>query len=353
MRKQFVAGTNIAAILLLIFLASSFPLRAESQVFIRGEIAGIDHNEHTIFVADKGRILPVEFTVDSQLSRDGLALSFSDLTVGDRVEVQYNSETKIASRAIAIDALAVGFITSIAGTTASGNLPITITPQRGKPVNLKIISSTIIERDGKRATAADLKIGDFARAYYNIRTMTIYRLQAYPATKLSANGTSLIVKGIIHSLQWSAEVVPMLMMDVKISKKDQIVRFKVGPKVVVEINGVRLSREALSVEDLATITINRFNNQVTKISVHREVIPVRFNGQIVQKFVGGDFQPVFMIEVQLWNGKRMQLEIIKNTKLTRQNQPATFHDLAVGDRVSGLYEPLNMTLIQLAAFSQR
>ncbi len=124
---------------------------------------------------------PVALTVGAAtvVRINGHAAALADVPVGARAHGKYDGTTLVASR---IDAVVVPSnpLREIEGrvTAASAN-SLTIAPRHGSPVVLTLDAATVIVRDGRPATPADLRVGDEAEARYEASTLLAKSVRAH------------------------------------------------------------------------------------------------------------------------------------------------------------------------------
>jgi hypothetical protein len=172
MKNKF---TNLLIVALLVFgaLTAASPVSAHSDgAELTGVISAIDTSVSTLSVTPKTGGTDVVFKVDSStvITRLYHTATLADLQVGDRVEVKYDPSTMLASRIEAQLNLVnlVGLVYAV--DTGAGTL--TVLPHKGGAnVVLKVDSTTLIKRNGKPVTLADIQLGNRIQARYNPVTL--------------------------------------------------------------------------------------------------------------------------------------------------------------------------------------
>ncbi|HEX3555831.1 MAG TPA: DUF5666 domain-containing protein [Thermoanaerobaculia bacterium] len=142
------------------------------QAAVEGKVSAVDATAGTISITPEhgGTDVALHVGASTRISRNGTVATLADIKVGDAAEALYDVTTKLALR---IDARGErpqplsqveGTVTAVTGTS------LTITPEHGGPVTLKVDASTRYVLDGAAATLADVKVGQRAHASYDRTT---------------------------------------------------------------------------------------------------------------------------------------------------------------------------------------
>jgi hypothetical protein len=145
----------------------------QHQAEVEGKVTAVDATAHTISIAPEHGGADVALHTDSstRISRNGAVATLADIKVGDVAEARYDATTKLASRIEARNAPPQP-LTQVEGTvTAVGASSLTITPEHGAPVVLKVDATTKIYLGDAAATLADVKTGQHAHAAYDKTTL--------------------------------------------------------------------------------------------------------------------------------------------------------------------------------------
>jgi hypothetical protein len=143
---------------------------------VRGTISAVDTTAKTLTV-HPATGSDVTVTVDSstRISLDDAPAALGDLTVGTSVEVAFDPATLVASKIVAggengnggghaHQRQVEGRVTAIAADT------LTVAPERGAPVALKLDATTQYFLRGKPAMHDDVKVGDHVHVSFDVTT---------------------------------------------------------------------------------------------------------------------------------------------------------------------------------------
>ena len=139
---------------------------------IEGNITAIDAVAKTITVTpDSGAaiVLNVTDATDIEMPWKDDA-SFTDFTIGQIVEVKYETDTKNALK-IEVEKAKPGKVQGEITNLDNTANTVTITPKQGEPITLTVSSDTKLKIWGRDpATFTDLQVGDWVKAWYNLTT---------------------------------------------------------------------------------------------------------------------------------------------------------------------------------------
>lgn len=147
---------------------------------VHGIIKSLGADALTITTRKQGDIT-LKLTAETKIRiEDSGTAAFSDLKVGQEVEIKYDVTTKNALR-INVDedeAEDEGEIEGIIKAIGTDNKTITITKENNADVTLNVISGTVIEIEEDRTGAfSDLKVGQKIEADYDVSTMNAQKLE--------------------------------------------------------------------------------------------------------------------------------------------------------------------------------
>jgi len=139
---------------------------------IHGSIEAVDAVASKFTIASEEGLNSVVVKVDETtvIERNGVAATFADILLGDKVEAKYNSSTMIAS-SIKVESEDGELHGTVSAVDLVGNT-VSITPELGgADVVLNISLSTVITREDLVVTLADLLVGDAVEAKYDSVSM--------------------------------------------------------------------------------------------------------------------------------------------------------------------------------------
>jgi len=161
-------------------VALKVSLRALEPARIKGAVSAIDTSKGTITIKpEAGSPVTLTVTADTIVNKnDREKDTLGNLAVGDLVvEAHYNAVTLAAFLVVVHSprpAELNGYINSV---DAAGNT-LTVLSRGWDTLALKVTARTELEKDGQKATLADLGIGDRVQGRYDVATMTLARLEA-------------------------------------------------------------------------------------------------------------------------------------------------------------------------------
>lgn len=146
---------------------------------VHGIIKSLGADNLTITTRKQGDIT-LKVTAETKIRiEDSGTAAFSDLKVGQEVEVKYDVTTKNALRInVDEDEEDEGEIEGIIKAIGTDNTTVTITRENNADVTLNITSGTVIEIEEDRTGAfSDLKVGQKIEADYDVSTMNVQKLE--------------------------------------------------------------------------------------------------------------------------------------------------------------------------------
>ena len=142
----------------------------------KGSIAAMDLAAGSLTISDRrtGQLVTVTADASTQIRKnnDKNAL-LSDLAVGDRAEVRFDSTSFLAISIRAKSAKVEGLLTAVDLSAST----VTITPLGGSPVALNVTAATKIQRNEIHVPLSALVVGDAAEARFDASTMTASKLE--------------------------------------------------------------------------------------------------------------------------------------------------------------------------------
>lgn len=154
-----------------------------------GEITVQSHETATI---------SLKVTDDTRIRIGENTGSLADVSIGDQVTVRFASETMVAAEVrVQVEAKAEGTIKSV--DAAAGQVVITLS--NGATLALALTSTTVIEVNDQKVTAADLSVGASVEVKYNSKTMTALKIETETMAKVmgtvksvdAASGTATVL----------------------------------------------------------------------------------------------------------------------------------------------------------------
>ena len=172
------AKYNKTSMLALTIKAKAQPLTRE----VKGIIAAVGTSTLTITPGNGTADITVNIDASTRIKRGGKPALLTDLLVGEKVEVKYNTLTLIASR-IDDKAKVPNTKGELHGIVAAVDLTlgtVTITPSNGgADVTLTVNAGTTLQSGHQIITLADLAAGDKVEAKYDKLTLVASKLQIH------------------------------------------------------------------------------------------------------------------------------------------------------------------------------
>ena len=331
MKTKFV-NILIAALLVFGALMATHPVYAHSEgTELKGVISAVDTGAGTVTITPKEGGADVVLKVDSTtvIKRNGKPAILADLQVTDRVEAEYDPATMLASR-ISARLYLVGLSGVISAIDPLGST-LTVTPKKGGPdVVLKVDPTTVIKRNGKPTTLADLQLGDLVEARYNPVTML--------AANISARLYLVALSGVISAIDTGAGTVTITPKE---GGADVVL--KVEPTTVIRRNGKTATLADLQLGDRVEARYNPVTMLAFNISARLNLVPL--SGVISAIDPLGSTLTVTPKK----GGPDVVLKVDSTTFIKRNGKPATLADLQLGDRVEARYNPVTMLAFNISA----
>jgi phage terminase large subunit-like protein/Ni,Fe-hydrogenase maturation factor len=311
-------------------LASRISARL-NLVGLLGVISAIDTTGSTLTVTPKTGGPDVVLKVDSStgIKRNGKTATLADLQLGDRVEARYNPVTMLATKIFARLNL-VGLSGVISAIDPIGST-LTVTPKGGgADVVLKVDSATIIKRNGKTATLADLQLGDRVEARYNPVTML--------AANISARLNLVPLSGVISAIDPIGST-----LTVTPKKGGADIVLKVDSATIIKRNGISATLADLQVTDRVEAKYNPVSMLAASINARQTLAEVE--GTISAVDTGAGTVTVTPEK----GGADVVLKVDSATIIKRNGITATLADLQVTDQVEAKYIPVSMLAVKIEA----
>jgi len=209
--------------------------RIEAQlnlVKMVGFVSAMDTSTVTVMPKNGGANVILKVDSTTLFTRNGKPATLADIQLGDLVQAKYNPVTLLAARISA-----QVYLVKLSGIiSALGTSTVTVKPKHGgADVVLQVDSTTLIKRNGKPATLAELQLGDKVEAKYNIITLL--------ATKISARPNLFEIKGLISAIDTGAGTLTVT------PKKGAKVVLKVDSTTLIKRNGAPATLGDLQVGD--------------------------------------------------------------------------------------------------------
>ncbi|MBI2846786.1 MAG: hypothetical protein HYX82_02785 [Chloroflexi bacterium] len=172
----------------------------EAREKATGAIVSINMTSGEVTInLDMGGTLTLKTDASTRIDMDGARLSLVDLEEGTRVRVEFNSETKMASRIqvrgessgpgsgpLRLEAEVHGRIHSV----DSSNGKVVLELRDGSLKELSLDANSLIRINGRSASASDLKAGMEVEARYLINSNIALRLNAASSGGTESNSSS-------------------------------------------------------------------------------------------------------------------------------------------------------------------
>ena len=212
---------------------------------MKGDLAGFDTISHSLILSTKNGFVTLSLGAATEIYRNGAFALATELMIGERLDISYDRGTMAALRVNAGTGIMSGFITSI---LVRGDFVeqfiVTLTPDAGKPVGLRLSPMTSILRDGIAAKAGDLAIGDSATAVYDPATLMV--------SKLTVKPTPPVVKGEIVAVQISPSGASR-QLSIIVQSGPKLYKFLVNANTRITLDGKPASMSSLKRGHLAVV----------------------------------------------------------------------------------------------------
>jgi cold shock CspA family protein/phage terminase large subunit-like protein len=207
---------------------------------------------------------------------------------------------------------------------------VTITPKKGgSDVTLTVDANTLIKRNSRTATLADLQVGDKVEAKYDPATMLAFKIKA--KFKVSE------LKGIIVAVDTSASTVTITP-----KKGGTDVTLNVDANTSIKRKGPATLAD-LQIGDKIEAKYDPAAMLAIKIEAKPNLAKVKGTIAAIDTAAG-------TLTITPKNGSPdVTLTVDANTYIKRNGQPATLADLLVGDRVEAKYNPATMLAASIKA----
>jgi hypothetical protein len=311
-------------------LASASPALAHGHGSeLKGTIAAVDTVASTVTVTPKNGGTDITLNVDAStmIKRDGKPATLADLQPGDIVEAKYDPATMLASRIQAkVKKSEIHGIISAVDTTAN---TFTVTPKKGgTDVTLNVDASTMIKRNGKPATLADLQLGDKVEAKYYSSSML--------AIKVEARRNLVNLNGTITAVDTTANTVT-----VTPKKGGADIVLKVDASTIIKRYGAPATLADLLVGDKVQAKYNPITFLASRIIVN---FPELEGVISAVDTVAGT-----LTVTPHHGGADVTFNVDANTIIELNKVHVTLADLLVGDRVEVKYDTTTMLAFKIEA----
>ncbi|MBI4308040.1 MAG: hypothetical protein HY684_04470 [Chloroflexi bacterium] len=165
-------------------------LRALAPARTKGTISAVDTAKMSVAIKpEDGAAVTVTVTQDTIINKnDKEKDSLANLAVGDIVvEAHYSPVSMAASLIVVRSARPADFEGYVNGIDVSGN-SLTVLTLGWDTLALKVTAQADVQKNGPKATLADLAIGDRVEGRYDAATMTLVKLQAKSPVALRFQG---------------------------------------------------------------------------------------------------------------------------------------------------------------------
>ena len=312
---------------------------------LTGLVQAVDTTANTLTVMPKKGGANVVLKVDTTtvIKRSGTPAALADIQLGDLVFAKYNVVTLLAAKISAQPYLAelTGVVKAI--DTAAGTL--TVTPKKGgADVVLKVDAATLIKRNGKPAAFADIQLGDFVEAKYNLVT--------FLAASISAKLNLVDVRGVISAIDTTANTVTVTVSSPfnKNTASTSVV-LKVDPTTVIKRNGAAATLADLQLGDRIHAKYNPVTMLAARIDAWENLTQVRGTISAVDTTANTVTITVSFPSNHdhIAASTTIVLKVDPTTVIKRNGAAATLADLQLGDKVQASYNPVTMLAHQIDA----
>lgn len=289
---------------------------------IHGSVESLDivNNTLTVNSEEGGNSVTLKVGDSTAFWRHGVAATFSDIVLGDKVEAKYDSATMLASsvKVETEDGQLHGAISAISSNTVS------ITPELGgADVTLNVSLSTVIKRSDAVISLSQLLVGDKVEAKYDSVTMIASVIQS-ESNGGEVHGTVAAVDAVgsvitITPELGGADVTLNVNGDTNILRND----------LPVSLGDLLAGDKVEAKYDVATMTARLIESEMEDGEVSGVIAAVDSAAQTVT------------ITPEL-GGANIVVKIGTSTVISRNDLPAVLADLLAGDKVEAKYDSATM-----------
>ncbi len=295
-----------------------------SRYEIHGSIEAVDSVANSVTIASEegGNSVTVKVSSTTIITRHGVAATFADLVIGDKVEAKYNSATMLASL-IKLESEDGEFYGTIAAVNIAGNT-VTVTPELGgADVVLKIALSTVIKRADKVVALGALQVGDRVEAKYDSLTMI--------ASVIESESEGGEVHGTIAAVDTVASTVTITP---ELGGADVVLNINLS--TVILRNDVPAALADLLAGDKVEAKYDSATMIASLIKTEME------NGEIHGTIAAVDTVAKTVTITPELGGADVVVNVGLSTVVLRHDAPVTLADLLVGDKVEAKYDSATM-----------
>jgi|GEM_PF-3118450 len=307
------------------------PLKIKVGVQLNGVVQVVDTSKNTITVkSDDDPAVTLNVTATTDM--DGAKLA--DLKAGQRVRVTYDRQSMNAL-SISLKALAPAKVKGAVSAVDAAQSTVTIKPEEGNPVVLKVTADTIINRDDKEKDAlANIAVGDrVVEAHYNPVTMGAFLIVVHSPKPAEFSGN-------INAIDAAGSTITIL------SARLNSLTLKVNAQTEIQKNGAKAALADLAVNDrvegrydVATMTLISLEAKSPKAE--------RFQGYVQSVDAAANTITVLSRE-----GVSITLRLSAKTAIERDGESAALKDILPGDRVVKAYYDATLLAAELEVRSQ-
>ncbi|MBI5951397.1 MAG: hypothetical protein HY865_07050 [Chloroflexi bacterium] len=330
MFRKIVRIVTAISVALGMFMATS-PALAHSEGDgneVKGIIAAVDATASTVTITPQGGGMDVVLTVDAitLIKRNDKPATLADLQMGDKVEAKYNAVTLVASKIEAeLDLSELEGVISALDSTAG---TVTVTRQDSTTVTVTVNPTTLIKRNKKAATLADLQLGDKVEVKYNAMTLI--------ASKIEAKLNLSELKGIITALDSAAGTVTVTRQD------NTTVTVTVDASTLIKRNKKAATLADLQLGDKVEVKYNAVTLLASKIEA-------KLNLSELKGIITALDSAASTVTVTRKDGTTVTVTVDVNTLIKRNGKLATFADLQLGDKVEAKYNAVTLVASKIEA----
>ncbi len=338
-QRALARSLALALIFVLAGLASAD--RAGSK--IKGTLSAVDLVNSTVTVTPQfGSPATLNVTPATQIKRNGLAATLSDLVLGDRIEAKYDAATL---NAIKIEAKSgtlpppppVGEVKGIVAAVDVVTSSLTVTPNSGGPdVTVLVTSLTVIECDDLRMGLGDVAVGSNVEVKYNLTT--------FEATKIEVHGCGAElaeVKGTVAAVDPSAGS-----LTVTPNNGAPQITVSVDANTSICKNDLPITLADIQVGDCVEVKFDANTLVAAKIEVKACVPPPQALAQVEGKVTAVDLT-ASTVTIAPRRGAPVTLTVDSATVIKRGRQILTLADIVVGDRVEAKYDRTTLVAVKI------
>ncbi|MDO8531842.1 MAG: DUF5666 domain-containing protein [Dehalococcoidia bacterium] len=307
------------------------PLKIHVGVQLNGVVQAVDTGKNTVTVKpDDGPAVTLNVTGATDM--DGAKIA--DLKAGQRVRVTYDRQSMNAL-SVSQKALAPAKVKGTVSAVNTTQSTVTLKPEEGNAVTLKVTADTIVNRDDKeKDSLANIAVGDrVVEAHYNPVTMAAFLIVVRSPKPAEFSG-------YINAVDAAGNTVTIL------NKGWETLTLKVTAQTELKRNDTKVTLAALTVNDRVE---GRYDVVTMTLLTLQAKAPV---AQRFQGYVQSVDAAKSTITILSRAGISLTLQVSAKTVVTRDGQSATLKDVQPGDSIVKAYYDASLLAAELEVQSQ-